>query len=125
MAAVVVAAVAAVHLGMRAAKGMGAHGATPARGCIGATAIATADRRHSRIVGVARCGKWQAYFAVASFVSAHSLGDCWSCHHCHRRLFIFKWLAVVIMMTTIMTAAVIMVVMVVCGVRCQWEGIQF
>ena len=51
VAAVVVAAVAAVHPGMRAAVGMAAHGTTPARGRIGAAAIATADRRHSRIVG--------------------------------------------------------------------------
>ena len=64
--------------------------------------------------------------AVASFVSAHSLGDCWSCYHCHYRLFIlFKRLAVVIMMMTIMAAVVVMVVMVLCGVRCQGEGIQF
>ena len=59
-AVVVVVAVAAVHTGMRAAVGMAAHGTTPARGRIGATVLETADRRHSRIVGVARCGKWQA-----------------------------------------------------------------
>ena len=63
-AVVVVVAVAAVHTGMRAAVGMAAHGTTPAMGRIGATAIETADRRHSRIVGVARCGKWQAYLQL-------------------------------------------------------------
>jgi hypothetical protein len=71
VAAIVVAAVAAVHLGMRAAVGMAAHGTTPARGRIGAGAggaamIATADRRHSR------SGKWQAYLQLLPFVSAHS-----------------------------------------------------
>ena len=64
VAAVVVVAVAAVHTGMRAAVGMAAHGTTPARGCIGATVIETTDRRHRRIVGVARCGKWQAYLQL-------------------------------------------------------------
>ena len=63
-AVVVVVAVAAVHTAMRTAVGMAAHGTTPARGHIGATAIATANRRHRRIVGVARCGQWQVYLQM-------------------------------------------------------------
>ena len=63
-AVVVVVAAAAVHTGMRAAVGMAAHGTTPARGRMGATAIETAGRRHSRIVGVAMRWKWQAYLQL-------------------------------------------------------------
>ena len=64
MVAAVVVVVTAVHTGMRAAVGMAAQGIFPARGRIGAIVIETADRRHSRIDGVARCGKWQAYLQL-------------------------------------------------------------